>query len=182
MQTKLDLSAASGPEVALPCSAGWPRTTQSLTYLVLRVSNQSASDTAGCRHARLRFETVMDDRDIPRACTTPLLGHDHAVRLAVAWANQQADALGEQVSVFVPLRKNLDGNITAVKALVKSGVRIAVARGGMPLPGVVIALWPRGDMLNRIEDSPETAAVVAVTWSPSDTAGWADKYGAEPLS
>jgi hypothetical protein len=46
---------------------------------------------------------------------------------------------------------------------------------------VVVALWPDEKHLLEADESPGTAALVAVTWSPRETLGWAQAKHAEPL-
>lgn len=130
-------------------------------------------------------DSVFDhDHDIPRAYTVPGIPHATASRLGVQWALQQAKALDEPVTLYAPGKQNLRDVETghpAVHALMRRGVSVRTWRDIGPGRGVVIALWPDEKHLLEADESSGTAALVAVTWSPRETLGWAQAKHAEPL-
>jgi hypothetical protein len=124
------------------------------------------------------------DHDFPQAYTVPGIPHATASTLGVEWALQQATALDEPVSLYAPGKQNLrdvESGHPAVHALIRRGVSVRTWRGIGPGRGVVVALWPDEKHLLEADESPGTAALVAVTWSPRETLGWAQAKHAEPL-
>jgi hypothetical protein len=124
------------------------------------------------------------DHGIPRAYTVPGIPHAIASTLGVQWALQQAKALDEPVSLYAPGKQNLrdvESGHPAVHALIRRGVPVRTWRDIGPGRAVVVALWPDEKHLLEADESSGTAALVAVTWSPRETLGWAQAKHAEPL-
>jgi hypothetical protein len=124
------------------------------------------------------------DRDFPRAYTVPGIPHGTASTLGVKWALAQASALGSSVSLYAPGKQNLrevPRTHPAVHALIQSGVPVRTWRDFGPGRGVVVALWPDEQHLLEADEANSTKALVAVTWSPSQTLPWAQAKKAEPL-
>lgn len=123
-------------------------------------------------------------RDIPRAYTVPNVSHGAASTLGVKWALDQANTLGEPVSLYAPGKQNLRGvqrDHPAVQVLIRGGAPVHTWRDGNSGRGVVVAVWPDEKHLLKADETTATKALVSVTWNPNDTLTWAHAKGAEPL-
>lgn len=124
------------------------------------------------------------NRDFPRAYTVPGLPHRAASTLGVKWAMGQAEAFTAPISLYVPAKQNLQlirEQHPAVHALMQQGVPVSTWSDFGPGSGVVIALWPDEEHLLEADERASTRALVAVTWSPQQTLGWAQAKNANPL-
>ncbi|MGI5186924.1 hypothetical protein ACQEVI_02130 [Promicromonospora sp. CA-289599] len=123
-------------------------------------------------------------RNYPTALTADGLTAAEADRLATQWVLNQRDAVGGQILLYLPDRRERSGRAVVNQFATRPDVVTETWKtihGGNWSGGPVLAAWPNTKALGEISDNDLVRALCVLTWLPKEVVSWARAVGAEVL-